>query len=424
MLGELADFAASRLWVSVIAALIWLPASVTSAGAVEEAGSIDTTFGGDGKVKTSFAGGFASAWGVAIQADGKIVAAGSETSGFSAIALARYETDGSLDPTFGGDGRVRAKFPRGMFVYAVAIQPDGRVVVAGSASLSSVTGFGLARFTTEGSLDRTFGEDGRVTTAFRGGAEARDIAIQADGKIVALGYAGRRQKFALARYNADGTLDDGFGGDGKVLTDVGDGYDIGDGIAIQSDGRIVAVGGSGCDVALARYNDDGSLDTTFGVGGKITSDLGFLCHSAQDVAIQTDGKILAAGFGECRSNKCFFDVFLARFNPDGTLDTGFANDGSAQAGFFRAVAYEVAIEGDGRIIVAGGDESEGGFALARFQPDGSPDPSFGQDGTVTTRIGQLSGAHAVVLQADGKIVAAGFSERRTAKFALARYLAA
>jgi uncharacterized delta-60 repeat protein len=410
--------------VSVIAALVWLPASVTSAGAVEQAGSLDTTFGGDGKVTTSFAGGFASAWGVAIQADGKIVAAGSESSRLSQIVLARYDTHGSLDPMFGGDGRVRANFARGMFVSAVAIQADGRVVVAGSSSLSSVTGFGLARFTTDGSLDRTFGEDGRVTTAFRGGAEAYDVVIQSDGKIIALGTAGRRGRFALARYNADGTLDVGFGGDGRVLTDVGDGYDTGKGIVIQANGRIVAVGTSGCDVAVARYTDDGSMDTTFGVGGKITSDLGLLCHSAQDVAIQTDGKILAAGFGECRSNACLFDVFLARYNPDGTLDTGFANDGSAQAGFFRAVASEVAIQGDGRIIVAGRDEIEGGFALARFQPNGSPDTSFGEDGRVTTRVGKQSGAHAVALQADGKIVAVGLSGLRTEKFALARYLAA
>lgn len=406
----------------MVAALVWALALVTSASAVEQAGSLDTTFGGDGKVTTSFAGGLASAWGVAIQADGKIVAAGSESSRLSQIVLARYNTDGSLDPMFGGDGRVRANFPQGMFVRAVAVQADARVVVAG-LSFSSVTRFALARFTTDGSLDRTFGEDGRVTTAFRGGAEAHDVVIQADGKIIALGTAGRRRRFALARYNADGSLDVGFGGEGKVLTDIGDGYDIGDGIVTQSDGRIVAVGGSGCDVALARYNDDGSMDTTFGVSGKITSDLGLLCQSAQDVAIQSDGKILAAGFGECRSNECFFDAFLARYNPDGTLDTSFANDGSAQAGFVRAVADEVAIQGDGRIVVAGGNEIEGGFALARFQPNGSPDTSFGEDGTVTTRIGKQSGAHAVAIQADGKIVAVGLSGLRTEKFALARYLA-
>jgi uncharacterized delta-60 repeat protein len=419
----MADFVASRLWVSVIAALVWVLASVTSAGAVEEAGSLDSTFGADGRVTTSFAGGFAIASGVAIQADGKIVAAGTVSRLLSAIVLARYETDGSLDPTFGGDGRARAAFPGGMFVRAVAIQADGRIVVVGSSG-SSVTRFALARFTTDGSLDPTFGEDGRVTTTFRRRAEAYDVAIQADGKIIAVGTSGRRQKFALVRYNADGSLDVGFGGDGKVLTDVAVGDDSGTSIVIQADGRIVAAGTSGCDFAVARYNDDGSLDTTFGVGGTVTSDLGLLCQEALDVAIQADGRIVVAGFGECLSNRCLFDFVLARYNPDGTLDTGFANDGSAQAGFFRAVADSIAIQDDGAIVAAGINESDGEFALARFHPDGSSDTSFGEDGSVTTRIGKLSGARAVALQADGKIVAAGFSQRRTVKFGLARYLAA
>jgi uncharacterized delta-60 repeat protein len=410
------------LWVSVIAALVWVLPYATSAGAVEQAGSLDTTFGAVGNVTTSF-GGFAIASGVALQSDGKIVAAGTDSSRISAIVLARYETDGSLDPTFGGDGRARANFPGGMFVRAVGIQADGRIVVAGSSG-SSVTRFALARFTTDGSLDPTFGEDGRVATTFRRRAEAYDVAIQADGKIIALGTSGRRQKFALVRYNVDGSFDVGFGGDGKVLTDVADGDDTGNGIVIQADGRIVAAGTSGCDFAVARYNTDGSMDTTFGVGGKITSDLGLACQSALDVATQADGRIVVAGFGECLSNRCAFDFVLARYNPDGTLDTGFANDGSAQAGFFRAVAGAVAIQGDGRIVATGVNESDGEFALARFDPDGSPDTSFGEEGTVTTRIGRLSGALAVALQADGKIVAAGFSERRRMNFALARYLAA
>jgi uncharacterized delta-60 repeat protein len=411
------------LWVSVIAALAWVQSSATSAGAVEQAGSLDTTFGGDGEVTTSFAGGFAIASGVAIQADGKIVAAGTVSRLLSAIVLARYQTDGSLDPTFGGDGRVRATFPGGMFVRAVAIQADGRIVVAGSSG-SSVTTFAVARFTTDGSLDRAFGDDGRVTTAFRRRAEAFDVAIQADGKIITLGTSGRRQRFALVRYNTDGSLDVGFGGDGKVLTDVGDDDDTGNGIVIQADGRIVAAGTSGCDFAVARYNGDGSIDTTFGVGGKVTSNLGLLCQVALDVAIQADGRIVVAGFGECLSNECVFDFVLARYNADGTLDSSFANDGSAQAGFGRAVAGAIAIQDDGRIVAAGTNESDGEFALARYDPDGSPDTSFGENGTVMTRIGQLSGAFAVALQADGKIVAAGFSERRRMRFGLARYLAA
>ena len=193
---------------------------------------------------------------------------------------------------------------------------------------------------------------------------------------------------------------------------------------IQADGKIVAAGDSGCDFALIRYNADGSIDTTFGVGGKVTSDLGLLCHSARDVAIQEDGRLLAAGYGECLSRDCECDFVMARYNPDGTLDTGFANDGSAQAGFFRAVADAIAIQGDGGIVAAGVDEGDGGFALARFHPDGSPDTQFGDDGRVITQIGPMSGALAVAVQADGKIVAAGSSERRKRKFALARYLAA
>ena len=166
------------------------------------------------------------------------------------------------------------------------------------------TKFALARYNSDGTLDASFGGDGKVMTRFTSGYEsATGVAIQADGKIVAVGTAGRNfdNKFALARYNGDGTLDASFGGDGKVMTDFSAGWDGASGVAIQADGRIVAVGAAGqrhddSKFVLARYNSDGTLDASFGGDGKVETDFTIWGGEANGVAIQADGKIVAAGW--------------------------------------------------------------------------------------------------------------------------------
>jgi uncharacterized delta-60 repeat protein len=276
-------------------------------------GSLDTTFDVDGKVTTDFAPGSEGAEAVAIQADGKIVVAGSASfsGGVSDFALARYNSDGSLDTAFGSDGKVVTDFSSGDDdARAATIQSEGKIVAAGTTRLSftGVPQFALARYEPNGSLDPTFDGDGRVETAVTSHSEANAVAMQRDGKIVAAGFAwiSETKDFALARYNPDGSVDAAFGaGAGNVVTDFAGGSDEANGVAVQVDGKIVAAGCDGgfCEdhpddnFAVARYLTDGSLDTGFGGGdGKVTTDFGSGTDLANALALQRDGKIVAAGF--------------------------------------------------------------------------------------------------------------------------------
>ena len=222
------------------------------------------------------------------------------------------------------------------------------------------------------------------------------MALQADGKIVVVGAAAG--DFAVARYNSNGSLDTSFSGDGKQTTDLG-GVVTGDGangVAIQANGKIVAVGVAGAtshaspnDFGLVRYNPNGSLDTTFSGDGKQRTDFGFESDEARGVAIQGDGKIVAVG-GEAVEE--FGDFALARYNPNGSLDTSFSGDGKQTTdfgGFDNANA--VALDSDGRIVAAGSASvgTDRDFALARYNANGSLDTSFSGDGKQTTDFGEL-----------------------------------
>jgi uncharacterized delta-60 repeat protein len=255
---------------------------------------------------TDFSPGLDEAAGVVIQADGKIVAAGTSYAdcGCNRFALARYDTNGTLDGTFGGDGKVTTYFGFGARGEAVALQANGKLVVAGSSS--ELARFALARYRTDGTLDTSFGGGGKVTTRMgHGETAATGVAIQANGKVVAVGYTDRLHefgdtfgpgKFALARYRVDGTLDAGFGGDGRVTTTFGNRTAAANAVAIQANGTIVAGGaaGDGRRFALARYHLNGSLDTAFGGDGRVTTNF----TSAEDVVLGVAvraGKIAAVG---------------------------------------------------------------------------------------------------------------------------------
>jgi uncharacterized delta-60 repeat protein len=238
-----------------------------------------------------------------------------------------------------------------------------------------------------GDLDTSFGFDGKVTTGFGIGSydSSGDMAIQSDGKIVAVGYsdAGGSYDFALARYNTDGSLDLGFGSGGIVLTDFsGSGSDdLARTIAIQTDGKIVAAGrsdaGGGDDFALARYNTDGSLDLGFGSGGIVLTDFsgGGSTDYTNALAIQTDGKIVAAGRSDAGGS---YDFPLARYNTDGSLDLGFGSGGIVLTDFSGGGSWDealaVAIQADGKIVAAGYSDCCGNddFALARYLDSTTP----------------------------------------------------
>src|SRR5262249_11389312 len=253
---------------------------------------LDSTFGTGGKVKTNFST-FDYVGGLALQPDGKIIAAGMTAVNFNpSFAVARYNSNGTLDTTFGIGGREITGFAGPPQAFAAGVQADGKIVVAGYAHLTAGWTFALARYNTNGTLDSTFGTGGKKTTAFGSSsvAQVSSIAIQADGKIVAAGFnlVNNVGNFALARYNTNGTLDTTFGSGGKKVTDLG-ADDRSYSVALQSDGRIVAAGITGTDFALTRYNTNGTLDGTFGGGGKVITDFGGANDIALGVAIRTDG---------------------------------------------------------------------------------------------------------------------------------------
>jgi uncharacterized delta-60 repeat protein len=334
------------------------------------AGSLDTSFGVGGKVTTAI-GSSSHASGVAVQADGKIVAAGGATgaSTGSAFAVTRYNADGSPDTSFGGDGQVTTTIGSSAGASDLVLQPDGKIVLAGSAQ----EGFALARYNPDGSLDPSFGGDGTVTTPI---GAATSLALQPDGKLVAAGVSGSgtgsNRDFALARYNTDGSLDTSFDGDGTVTTAIGSGEDHASALALQPDGKIVAAGwtdNGNYDFALVRYNPNGSLDPSFGAGGKVTTALG-PNHDLIDALVrQPDGTLVAGGLSESLSTNDTFTV--ARYQADGSLDSGFGAGGSLRTRGGSPTA--LAVQPDGKLVAAGwvigssdGSNDYLDFALVRY----------------------------------------------------------
>ena len=407
---------------ALVAAL--LVGLIGSAAAQAAPGDLDPAFSGDGMQTTDFGSGADLAGGVALQGDGKIVAVGQSGAGGYDFALARYRPNGSLDPTFSGDGKQTTDFG-GEFgidvATAVALGPYDKIVAVGRGGPRD--DFALARYKPNGSSDPTFSGDGKLTTNFGSGDVATAVKVQSNGKIVVAGFSGGT--FALARYKPNGSPDPTFSGDGKLTTDFGQFSDVAEGVAIQPDGKIVAVGSVGTtygqNFGLARYRPNGSLDPTFSGDGKQTTSFGSF-DGAQELAIQPDGKIVAAGFANDG------DFGLARYRPNGSLDPTFSGDGKQTTDFGGSSdgAGGVALQGDGKIVAAGCACPETvnarDFALARYRPNGSLDPTFSGDGRQTTDFGASQDrALGVALQGDGKIVAVG-QGGPGGDFALARYL--
>jgi uncharacterized delta-60 repeat protein len=389
-------------------------------------GSLDTTFDADGIVTTKFSDYQDIAFGVGIQPDGKIVVVGnSYINTVEDFALVRYNPDGSLDTTFDSDGKVVSNlFDSDEVATSVVIQADGKILTAGSYQSGNF--FVLARYNSDGSPDTKFGDNGKTSTPnsvwFN---QSNDLAVQPDGKIVAaLNYGetfNSNKHFAVYRFNSDGSPDATFDGDGKAVTAISDVTDFSDEVLIQPDGKIVLTGFSGLgsdahaqtDFAVVRYNSDGSLDNSFSDDGKTTTDVGITGSQAVAVANQPDGKIVAAG-----------GLYITRYNPDGTPDSTFDGDGMATLTDLTASA--LAIQPDGKIVVGGvfyNSSGAGNFAVVRLNTDGSLDTTFDGDGRVITTIpNNRLELYDIAIQTDGKIVAVGSSTTETkAYFALTRY---
>ncbi len=383
---------------------------VATISSYAQPGTLDNSFDFDGKAITTV--GLGDDWGnaIALQSDGKIVVVGSSQSGsFQRFAVVRYNIDGSLDNTFDTDGMVTTDI--GSYddiAYSVAIQSDGKIVVAGSSPYS----VDLVRYNSDGSLDNTFDTDGIVTTNIGTNGQLLAVAIQTDGKIVAGGYAdnGSDYDFVLVRYNTNGSIDNTFDTDGIATVDFFGGRDdYATAMLIQPDGKIIISGTSHAnpseDFTLARFNSNGSLDNSFDTDGKVSTDIGVnTVDNSNGITLQVDGKILLTGHTDTVDVSS--DFVLLRYNSDGGLDYTFDSDGIVITPmFFTGMdrARDVAVQNDGRIVVAG---FGGGYALlARYDSNGALDLSFDTDGLVQTS--SIETAFACAIQNDGKILVAG-----------------
>jgi uncharacterized delta-60 repeat protein len=341
--------------------------------------------------------------------------------------VARYDKDGTLDKTFAKTGTVVTGLIDEDFDYseakAVALQPDGKIVVVGLANNPEMyhETFAVLRLNKDGTLDKSFDKDGRVLTAiykdtgYGPSDEANAVAIQPDGKIVVAGVTGGYPTdFALVRYLPNGKLDTKFGSGGKVVTDIG-ADDTASAVVIQPDGKIVAAGrgearGGDNDFALARYNPDGKLDTKFGKGGKVTTDFIGGKDWANALVLRPDGKLVASGIAElpCGYNCRRWGFGIAQYNKDGGLDSGFGDKGLVRYDLYSSSgAYAMARRDDGKLVLAGHIGNED-FGVAMFNADGTPDKSFADGNAIRTDFaGGMDRAWAVAIRPDGKVVVAG-----------------
>ncbi|HXI23060.1 MAG TPA: delta-60 repeat domain-containing protein, partial [Pyrinomonadaceae bacterium] len=388
---------------------------------------LDLTFGVDGTVQVDL--GYSlddSATAVAFQPDGKVVVVGYVTTVSSGrdFSVIRLNSNGTLDTSFAGSGKLTFNFnsaSRDDIARAVSIQPDGKILIAGESDsgLGNVD-IALARLNTDGSFDFAFGNSGKVLTDLPGNRAdfGRAVRLQLDGKIIVAGYSNRATSgddFVVVRYTATGSLDGSFNGSGFVTTDVlVNREDRGAAVALQTDGKIVAAGYTSDpslknNFAVVRYNSNGSLDTTFNGSGKATLDLNLNSDDfANALAVQGDGRIIVAG-------QTGPDFGVVRYNSNGTPDSTFGIGGNGIvitkfASGATSIGRGIAIDSTGKIIVAGRSRTE--LAIAKYKTDGTLDTSFGSAGLVVQNAGNnfisgFGGYWGIALQADDKIVAAG-----------------
>jgi len=434
----------------VLAAALMVASAVAAAAAP---GQLDPSFGAGGTVVTEFPSSYSGARAVAVQADGGIVAAGfahTNNSIISDFALTRYDASGALDPTFGTGGRVRTDFG-GRFdeALAVAVQPDGRVVVAGNSSDANGSDMAVARYNSDGLLDTSFDGDGMALVDFGSEASARAVALQPDGRIVLAGGVSQPvgggccvSDFALVRLTSVGVLDSSFDGDGRVVTDflagADNGHDVAQAVRVQADGRIVAAGAGvagvvSVDFAVARYLADGSLDLTFSDDGLVTTDFVGYFDEIRDLAVDTGGRIVTGGqsceFPGNSDEVC--DFGLARYTANGTLDRRFGRKGRVRTDLGADLSEGirgVVVQADGRIVAAGDTSGPGAsdVGLTRYRSDGRLDRGFGVNGVVITPVSPSTDeVGGLELQADGRLVVAGTTAiSQSFGFFVSRYLGA
>jgi len=404
-------------------------------------GALDTSFGAGGKAITGI-GSDDYAEAMAVQPDGKLVVAGHANMGGATgtdFVLVRYQRDGAIDTTFGTAGKVTTDIDGGSDeAFAVALQADGKIVVAGSNDVSPKgKSFALVRYNADGSLDTTFGNGGKVVTSFGSQSDtAYAVVVQPDGRIVAGGHTNtalRGIDFALARYQANGALDASFGNNGQVITPI-HGLNARDSIyalALQTTGgevKIVAAGGEG-DFTITRYNANGSVDAGFAIGQRLDGAFGSVIGAARAVIVTSENKIVVTGHVN-------HDFALLQLSEDGIADEGFGGSGRVITKVSATnwdEAHAVARQADGKLVVGGwvyaGNSSAGDFVVARYNTNGTLDATFGTAGITITAVAAGTKAdegRALVLQADERVptvrsILAGSASDSNSDFAVTRY---
>lgn len=401
-----------------------------------QAGTLDPTFGDGDGFETQPGGDFEEAFACVIRENGNIIVGGYSINILSSendIKLYAYLPDGSADDDFGDSGILTTDAGGAERIYAMKLQEDGKIICTGYIGYFTSSDFITVRYMPDGNLDAEFGEDGIVITDFPSTDNdiARAIAIDDEGRIIVAGKTdnGNDDDFGLIRYLANGTLDLSFGMDGFVSFSLGESDEVVYGIVLQEDGKIV-VGGTvsgdfGDDFVLVRFESDGTLDNSFGTGGAVVQNVGYLDHGS-GILLQPDGKIVICGYADV-------DLAALRFLENGTPDITFSDDGITTMDFDGAYdfGFACAQQSDGKILVGGFNVlniadpyPDADFILTRFNVDGTPDLSFGTDAKVKNDFGSLNDyITSIQIQADGKIIAAGCSGIYAEQgFAVARYI--
>ncbi len=401
-----------KLWGLMILAFILVFQSGYGKMIFADPGDLDPGFGSGGLVSADI-GGFDTAIDVAIQSNKQIVISGATFGSETNFVLARYDSTGQVDNTFGTNGIVQTNLSSVDIGREIAIQTDGKIIVGGSTEINGNKDFALIRYNGNGSLDTTFDSDGVVVTPITSDAdEIWGIALQTDGKIVVTGTS--NSQLTIARYLTNGSLDNSFGTNGITIVAGA----IGQVIRVQTDGKLVVAGRTGNDYMVVRLQADGTLDNTFDTDGLVTTDMGgggFV--TAWDLSVQNDGKIVVVGNS---FNGSDYDIAAVRYNTNGSIDTSFGTAGKAIYDFGQGDddGAAVAIQADNKILV-GGHSNTGTaevFTLLRLDTDGTLDSTFSDDGIVTTPAGQR--ALGLAIQIDNQIVMTGYG---SGDFVTARY---
>jgi uncharacterized delta-60 repeat protein len=412
---------------------VWAVATTvatTSAIAATSGGALDSTFGGDGRVVTDL-GSDEGAVAVAVLPDGKILVA-------APTALLRYDSSGVPDATFDDDG-IR---PLSGFVASdMAIAPGGKIVVVGTADSGGdeLANLAVARFDDDGTPDATFSEDGLATPDFGFANEwASGVAVQPDGKVVVVGNTDANHELGngiVARFTDAGTPDPSFGSPNGLRSAFPFGFpDSAAAVSLRPNGKVVVAGATyfiakgadraDLDLAVARFHTDGTRDTSFSGDGAVRTRFGpDRSDRASDVLVQADGRIVAGGSTQKGTSG---DFALARYTTRGRLDQTFSSDGKVRTDFLGGfdAAHGIALQANGRIVLAG--EASSTFAFARYTTRGRLDATFSGDGKRRTRFGSNDRDYAadVLVQPDGRIVVGGrvTTGTTTVDIGLARYL--